>query len=925
MVGRRVCFWPPMSPASRSCLIVPACLWLAGSFAHGEEVNDPAALEREYESVAAEWKEVWEKGSDAASAISYGETLQALGIVERSMGKPKEALPHLEEAARLLANAPADSRADVMEALALTRQDLGEAKAAEKDLNDVIALRESSMREQRDQVLRSRNLIELVQRLTALLPGKVALDQSRDHLALNLLVQGHYPEAGELFEESLAATPAGDTLPRARRLGYRARYLHIIGSHARAAADCREALALSFDDPELRLTLESQLALAEFRLGKINEARQRMEETADRAMELYRSEQDSFRAEPYLNNLGALDLSQGKNLEAATAFAECLRILEEARGKDDGALIRPLNNLGCAEQAMGNYRSAGDHLRRAAVLQEKHLPRVHLQVAETARNLARNSLLAGESDATQQIDRATAIGLELLDEMVSHGSEQQRLNFLQRLDLVSLPCATGDAERIARVLAASKARLLDAMLGGGVVTQPDWQAIQKTLKPGTAFVDACRYLGPGAEPEILYGAVVLLPEGPPKWVPLGNAADLQRWLDAFRRRLEWRVSELAGKKTTPPTLTMRSVLRSLYDGYWDPIAKVLPAGTEHIAFSPDGALHFLPLAALLDEAARPLCAKHLQVVTVTSARDLLGTAASERLDASPWTVFGVSDFPKAKEAAGDDPLLRLLASLDSMPGTADETRRIGELAPQGSAFLRDGEATESALAHLKQAPRVLHLGSHAFFLSGQQPREAVMDFDENNAELLYHGGLLLYAAALRTKDSPQISADDDLLYPSEVAKLPLQGTRLVTLSSCESGAGTAVSGEGLLGLRRGFAQAGAREIAVALWPVSDRSTPQFMERFYRLALASDRPGQALWQCQREFLTATKDDADFELAVLRYGPFVMSQNAPLETGGEIIVGKKTEFPWKRAWLVLPLLAFVAARFLGKRRSSSGAAA
>lgn len=887
-----------MLPALRRCLTVPACLWLAVGAARAEEAEDPAALEPELEGVALEWKAVWEKGGGAEDALHYGQTLQALGIVERSLGKPKEALPHLEEAVRLLKDAPAAARADALEALALTRQDLGEAKAAEEDLQQVIALRESLPPEQLD---------------------KVALGQSRDHLALNLLGQGRYPEAGEILEKSLAETPPGESLARARRLGYMARYLHILGNHARAAAACEEALKLAGDDPELQLTLGSQLALAELRLGKIEEARRGMDETAERAMDLYRTPQDAFRAEPYLNNLGALDLSQGKNFEAANAFTECLRILEAARGKDDASLIRPLNNLGCALQALGNYHGAGEQLRRAASLQAQHLPRVHLQVAETARNLARNSLLAGESDATEQIDRATAIGLELLDEMVQHGTEQERLNFLQRLDLVSLPCATGDAERIARVLAASKARLLDAMLGGSSpVTQPDWQAVQKSLKPGSAFVDACRYLGPGAEPEMLYGAVVLLPEGPPHWVPLGKAADLERWLEAFHKRLKWRAAELGGKPSTPPTLTLRSVLRSLYDDCWDPIAKLLPPGTEHIAFSPDGALHFLPLAALLDESMQPLCTRHLQIVTVTSARDLTGPPASQRLDASPWTVFGVSDFPKSKVPPDDSPLLGLLSRLDSMPGTAEETNLISGLAPQGSDIHRDGQATESALAHLKRAPAVLHLGSHAFFLEDQRPVEAVMDFDENE-DLLYHGGLLLYAAALRTKDSPRISGTDDLLYPSEVAKLPLQGTRLVTLSSCESGAGTAVSGEGLLGLRRGFALAGAREIAVALWPVSDRSTPQFMERFYQLALASDRPGQALWQCQREFLSGTKDDAEFEAAVLRYGPFVMSQNTPLETGGEIVV-TKTGVPWKRAWVVLPLLVFLAARVWGKRKKA-----
>jgi CHAT domain-containing protein len=315
---------------------------------------------------------------------------------------------------------------------------------------------------------------------------------------------------------------------------------------------------------------------------------------------------------------------------------------------------------------------------------------------------------------------------------------------------------------------------------------------------------------------------------------------------------------------------------------------------------------------------QPLCSRFLQVATVTSGRDLLNPPASVSLSSTFWEVLGVSEFPKSTAPPGGNRLLELLTSLDDMPGTADELDRIARLAPRESKFRRNEAATEAALAGLKHAPAVLHLGCHAFFLADDLAPGAALDFDER-ADLLYSGGLLLHGAALRKAGSPLLSPDDDLLFPTEVAKLPLQGTRLVTLSSCESGAGTAVSGEGLLGLRRGFALAGAREVVVALWPVSDRSTPEFMERFYQLALASDRPAQALWQCQREFLTKAANDDEFEAAVLRYAPFVLSQNTPLATG-EAIAAKETKpsFPWMRLALGLPLLVFFAARW-SKRRA------
>jgi CHAT domain-containing protein len=250
-----------------------------------------------------------------------------------------------------------------------------------------------------------------------------------------------------------------------------------------------------------------------------------------------------------------------------------------------------------------------------------------------------------------------------------------------------------------------------------------------------------------------------------------------------------------------------------------------------------------------------------------------------------------------------------------MPGTRIEAKKLRALAPRDSQFLSDSEARESTLRRFSAAPSVLHLGCHAFFLNtGNSAPGVPIDFDERS-DLLFAGGLVLYEGARRHADSPRLDDDDDLLFPSEIARLPLRQTRLVTLSSCESGAGTPVSGEGLLGLRRAFSLAGVREIVVALWPVADDSTPGFMERFYLLALGSDRPAQALWQAQGEFLSKAATDGDFELAVLRYAPFVLSQNAPLTAGPPIVVSPPPSAPamnWLGLLAALPLLLFFASR-------------
>jgi tetratricopeptide (TPR) repeat protein len=218
--------------------------------------------EAELESLVSDWQVEWKKTSDPASAKELAVSLQALGMVERQAGKPGEALEHLTTACDLLTTHSPELLPDAREAMALTLQDLGQLKDSEKLLRQVL-------------VSRPENSINL--KLAATL----------DHLALNLLYQGRYPEVAPLLDQAETATPPDDADFRARIAAHRGRLYHTLGSHSRAAALFQQALALPFEDPELRLTLNSQLALTQLRLGKTAEARAGTEAAADEARRLF--------------------------------------------------------------------------------------------------------------------------------------------------------------------------------------------------------------------------------------------------------------------------------------------------------------------------------------------------------------------------------------------------------------------------------------------------------------------------------------------------------------------------------------------------------------------------------------------------------------------------------------------------------------
>ena len=148
------------------------------------------------------------------------------------------------------------------------------------------------------------------------------------------------------------------------------------------------------------------------------------------------------------------------------------------------------------------------------------------------------------------------------------------------------------------------------------------------------------------------------------------------------------------------------------------------------------------------------------------------------------------------------------------------------------------EATKEALLKI-HSPYILHLATHGFFAkedptATQTVPESFLNDRQSVTKSkffknpMHRSGLALAGAqttieAWKREEVPPVG-NDGILTAEDVSTLDLQGTWLVTLSACDTGSGEARAGEGVMGLRRGFIQAGAQNLLMTLWPIDRKST-----------------------------------------------------------------------------------------------------
>jgi CHAT domain-containing protein len=263
--------------------------------------------------------------------------------------------------------------------------------------------------------------------------------------------------------------------------------------------------------------------------------------------------------------------------------------------------------------------------------------------------------------------------------------------------------------------------------------------------------------------------------------------------------------------------------------------RIRDSGARRIVVVPDGALHRLPLEALVVQAgAQPrYVVDELPPIAYAPSAAVLTVLADRPRPRGPMSLLTVCNpaYPaepaaipaKAATARG---VLGFRGQLPALPATAVESRRIRALFnPAQVTALEGTAATEGAVKAAVGSKRFVHLAAHAFA-------------DE-------HFGNLFGAVALTPPAGSASDEEDGWLSLHEIYRLPLRDCELAVLSACVTNVGPQEPLEAGITLAAGFLAAGARRVVASHWSVDDEATAALMTSFFKEITASAGRGESV--------------------------------------------------------------------------------
>jgi CHAT domain-containing protein/tetratricopeptide (TPR) repeat protein len=398
-------------------------------------------------------------------------------------------------------------------------------------------------------------------------------------------------------------------------------------------------------------------------------------------------------------------------------------------------------------------------------------------------------------------------------------------------------------------------------------------AIRRQLGDDERLVEFVSYEAPqpNGAAERRYGAFVLDARGGLEWRDIAAAAGIDASVrDLMTAANDWSVSirnrELRSAQSS--AVTAHDALSVLSARVWGPLAPLIAQApnVRRLRIAPDALLNLVPFEALTDGGHDLI--ERFSIAYLPAGRDVLAEP-TDSPSGAPVVVVSPGASVKAAPLANQSSIAFRAGGLARLPEATLEAADFRKIVPRASLLATD-DATERRVKALR-GPSLLHIVGHGVIRGDEDcaNRTCASTALDASASAMTLSAIVLEEAYGRGRQS----TDDGLLTPLELENVDLHGTEMLVLSQCQMANGVASIGEGVYGMRRAAAVAGARSFVAPLWNVDDRVQRTLMERFYTQLAAGKTRAEALREAKLS-LRRVPATASF----LQWAPVILSGSA-----------------------------------------------
>ncbi len=268
--------------------------------------------------------------------------------------------------------------------------------------------------------------------------------------------------------------------------------------------------------------------------------------------------------------------------------------------------------------------------------------------------------------------------------------------------------------------------------------------------------------------------------------------------------------------------SLKMALYSFYKALVEPVESLLQG--EDLIIVPDEELAYLPFGALIDQYEAESIINYAGLPFLIHRYDITYAYNSKLIRNGTRSNLR---FPRINAWVPGDATMNS-SNPTHLQGATEEVNQI-------LMFLRGrrlpGNPGKAETEIFLEENAIIHLAMHALDGAGE-------------GESPY---LLL--------DAEKDSMLSNRLYDYEINAMNLSSP-MVVLSSCKTGSGQLLAGEGIMSLSRTFLMAGAESVIHTLWPVEDGRGPDVMVEYYHGLKRGRSKSSALSRAKKEYLVST---------------------------------------------------------------------